>query len=258
MSAKILVFKITGEWAHFKRPYTTTSPLTFDLPAPPSVLGYIGAILGLDKREYLDRLNSFCRVSVSLLAQPKKFKVGIKLLDTEKSAGSFRGVKTKNKQLVLRPNPTVPIGVEILSNPEYLVFCQLDEPILSKELVCRLQNNQPHYTPCLGLAWCLSEFEYLGNFPATPEAPAGEIEITGWLPKALVKKPVIEAGKRYHMMTLPTRMLQTRQVTEFADMIYEFSGKTIRCELKNEAKLWQLQHHGALSEFGEQAYVYLV
>ena len=246
MSAEVLVFKITGEWAHFKRPYTTTSPLTFDLPAPPSVLGYIGAVLGLDKREYLTVLTEICRVSVALAHMPQKVNIGLNFLHTK---NSFRGYHKK---------PHTIIGTELIRNPAYLVFCQLDEPTLSQELSRRLQANQPHYAPCLGLAWCLSEFKYLGTFPAIEEYPAGEIEITGWLPKALVKKPVIEANKRYHMMTLPTRMLQTRQVTEYADMIYEFSGKTIRCELKNEAKLWHIQHRGAINELGEQVYVYLV
>ena len=246
MSSEVLVFKITGEWAHFKRPYTTTSPLTFDLPSPPSVLGYIGAILGLDKGEYLTVLNESCRVSIALQQLPQKVNLGLNFLHTKYS---FRGY---------HKTPHAIIGTELIRDPAYLVFCRLDNEAWAEELVRRLQSRQPHYVPCLGLAWCLSDFEFLGRFHAIEMQPAGEVEVAGWLPKALVKKPIIEAGKRYNMMTLPTRMLQTRQVTDFADMIYEFSGKTIRCVLKDDTRLWRIHHQGALGGPGEQTYVCLV
>ena len=44
-----LIFKLQGDFAHFKRHYTTTSPLSFDFPPRTVLSGLVGAILGLSK-----------------------------------------------------------------------------------------------------------------------------------------------------------------------------------------------------------------
>ena len=50
---KVLVFDIWGEYAHFRKYYTTTSPLSYSIPPRTAVTGFIGAILGLGKEKYL-------------------------------------------------------------------------------------------------------------------------------------------------------------------------------------------------------------
>jgi len=54
---KVLVFDIWGDYGHFRKFYTTTSPLTFSFPPPPTIAGILGAIYGTDKKtnEYLIR-----------------------------------------------------------------------------------------------------------------------------------------------------------------------------------------------------------
>lgn len=49
----ILVFDLWGDLGHFKKPYTTTSPLSYAFPPRPTVAGIISAIVGLKKEEYL-------------------------------------------------------------------------------------------------------------------------------------------------------------------------------------------------------------
>jgi len=245
MSEEIIVFKIMGDWAHFKRPYTTTSPLTFDLPSPPSVLGYIGAFLGYDRKDYLRKLNDICQLSVALLAKPQKLTLGMKFLHTKYS---FRGY---------HKTPHALIEAEFISEPAFLVYCRLREASVFQEFSTRLQQRTPFYIPSLGLAWCLSDFEWIGSFPAERVTPDGEIEVLGWLPQSRIKSPKLELGKRYHMMTLPVKMAPDRSIQQFEDMVYEFSGQTIRCVLKDDSALWRIQHNGKLS-FGETNYVYLV
>ena len=43
-----LAFDIAGPIAMFRRPYTTTSSVSFPLPPPTAVAGLIGAIVGLN------------------------------------------------------------------------------------------------------------------------------------------------------------------------------------------------------------------
>lgn len=247
MSDGILVFEISGEWGHFKRPYTTTSPLTFDLPTAPTVLGYIGAVLGLDKREYLRILNEVCRVSVALTAAPCKVKLGLNFINTK--GNSFRGYSKA---------PHTIIGTELLKEPSYLIFCDMDNSQLRTELAERISQKRPYYIPCLGLAWCLAQSSWLGEFPAHIENPAGDVAILGWLPKKVIGVPMLETDKRYHMMTLPTKIAPDRQVLDFEDMVYEYSGQTIRCRLKEGTTVCRVDHGGRLEGMGEDVYVYLV
>jgi len=246
MSDEILVFEISGEWGHFKRPYTTTSPLTFDLPTAPTVLGYIGAVLGLDKRDYLRILNEVCRVSVALTSEPHKVSLGMNFLHTK---NSFRGH---------HKNPHAIIGTELLKDPSYLIFCDMSDSQLRTELAERISQKRPHYIPCLGLSWCLAQSFWLGGFPTHVESPDGDVAILGWLPKNAIGVPMLEDGKRYHMMTLPTKMAPDRQVLDFEDMVYEYSGQTIRCRLKEGTKVCRVDHGGGLEGLGEDVYVYLV
>lgn len=46
---KMLVFDVWGDYAHFRRFYTTTSPLSFPIPPRTALCGLIGAIIGLEK-----------------------------------------------------------------------------------------------------------------------------------------------------------------------------------------------------------------
>jgi CRISPR-associated protein Cas5h len=45
---KVLVFDIWSDYAHFRRGYTTTSPLTYPFPTRTALTGIVAAILGLE------------------------------------------------------------------------------------------------------------------------------------------------------------------------------------------------------------------
>ncbi len=248
MADEIIVFDVYGEWAHFKRPYTTTSPLTFDLPSPPTVIGLLGAILGIDRKDYLRELGRRCRVSVALKQSPQKLKTGLKFLDTTKSTASFRA---------LQKQPHSPIGTELLCNPELRLFCALGDKTQDQALQTRLREHRPYYIPSLGLAWCLVDFEWIGSFQAKHVQPTDEIAVLGWLPQSAIAEPKLEADKRYHMMTLPITMEPDRRVTRYDDIIYEHSGQSIRCRLKPGETIWQIQHGGTIAE-EEASYAYLL
>jgi hypothetical protein len=67
--------------------------------------------------------------------------------------------------------------------------------------------------PALGLAWCLTDFAWINQYPATGVTPEHEIAVLGWLPQSAIAEPKLEPEKRYHMMTLPITMEPDRRVT---------------------------------------------
>jgi CRISPR-associated protein Cas5h len=81
---KILVFDIWSEYAHFRKFYTTTSPLTFSIPPRTALCGLMGALLGLSKETYLKNFpKTKARFAVKLLNPVKKVRFSENLIDTE-------------------------------------------------------------------------------------------------------------------------------------------------------------------------------
>ena len=81
---KTLVFDICGDYGHFKKFYTTSSPLTFCFPPPPTVRGMLGAIIGVDKIEYLNIFShKDCRIAIRILSPVKKTRIGINHINTK-------------------------------------------------------------------------------------------------------------------------------------------------------------------------------
>lgn len=65
---KLLCFDIWADYAHFKKYYTTTSPLTFSIPPKTSIYGIIGAILGMGKNEYLYYFQpGMCQIGIQIM-----------------------------------------------------------------------------------------------------------------------------------------------------------------------------------------------
>lgn len=81
---KTLVFDVFGDYGHFRKYYTTSSPLTFSFPPPPTVKGMLGAIAGIDKKEYLKVFSEEnCKVAIRILNPIKKIRLGLNLINTK-------------------------------------------------------------------------------------------------------------------------------------------------------------------------------
>jgi CRISPR-associated Cas5-like protein len=81
---KSIVFDISGDWGHFRKPYAPVSPVTFPLPPPPSVLGMIGAICGYGKDEYAEKIGwDRVRIAITLKAPVKRYRTALNLVNTK-------------------------------------------------------------------------------------------------------------------------------------------------------------------------------
>ncbi|MGB9798426.1 MAG: type I-B CRISPR-associated protein Cas5b, partial [bacterium] len=126
---RVIVFDIWGDYAHFRRFYTTTSPITFSLPPPPTVLGLIGAIIGLGKNEYLKVLNyTSTYVGIRLLKPVKKIRMGINLINTK---SNIWWLKER------REGARTPTRFEFLKEPAFRIYFYHK----SKEIMARLEEN---------------------------------------------------------------------------------------------------------------------
>ncbi len=162
---KVLIFDISGEFAHFK-PYDTTSTrLSYSFPTPPTVFGMLGAIIGLPKKNqrYLKLLNAAnTKVAVSILNPIKKVQWGLNFINTkirgEKNIGQKPGIA------VDLSNGHTQVLTEFVKNTRYRIVVSLDNAKLYNVLKRRLVNKESYYDLFLGITECLADFDFVGEF----------------------------------------------------------------------------------------------
>lgn len=163
---RVLSFKVWGDFAHFRRHYTTSSPLTLSIFPPSALRGFVGAILGLAKEEYSRVLSAEdCIFGVRLLSPVKKIRLGLNYLDTKD--GSWIQLDKKTLLPVVKkdghgnPRLHTQVRVEFLKNPVFEVFFHHNDTGLMDELSDRLREKRCVYTPFLGITECIANFSFL-------------------------------------------------------------------------------------------------
>jgi len=216
---KVLVFDIWGDFGHFKRYYTTASPLTFSVPPPTAVFGMLGAILGLDKEEYLEHINGrTTKVGIQILKPIKKTRMTLNLIDT-KNSGSFHLIKNRTQ-----------IKTEFLKDPAYRLYINMENQELFNKLIDLVKKKESYYTLSLGLANLLANFRYVGVYDAEPVEESTEIHSIVLAEN--IKRLEVEEGKKYSKEKLPIDMNSNREVLAYKDVVMEVQGKTLKGKFK--------------------------
>lgn len=229
---KVLAFDIWAEYAHYKKIYATTSAVSYCLPTKTSLYGYIGAILGFkkDNNEYLNFFqNKECLIGIQIMRPIVMQRININLRAT---LGRMK--PTDNRK---------PTMMEFVYEPWYRIYffhAQQDIQIQLKE---RLENRNPVYTPTMGLAGLISNFEMLGVFDATfIEDKAMPVAIQTVIPKKHFEKFDIDALREKNTEIIEQSMYAIemdleRNVTERDDIILERKAKAVDAYLNQYYQL---------------------
>ena len=140
---KVLVFDIWGDLGHFKKPYTTTSPLSYAFPPRTTIAGMISAIIGLDKNEYADHFTKpISNIGIRIINPVKKIRISQNLIDT-KTAKLFSKIRQRTQ-----------IRIEFIKDPKYRIYFQHQDTSLFKRLNVLLKGHESVYSlisrPCQG------------------------------------------------------------------------------------------------------------
>jgi CRISPR-associated protein Cas5h len=200
---KVLIFDLSGPFAHFKRIFATTTALTYPLPPKTSLYGLVAAILGLEKTGN-DYLNSFpagsCRIGIQLLSPLAFQRISMNL---RPSFGSLRA--TENRK------PTL---MEFVDRPKYRIYLTHTDAELYARLKLLLENGKSAYTPTLGLANLIANIDYIGEGEARP---TDEADVHSVIPKSRMEGlPASVTGRRNRLMEVgqyAVEMLPSRDVT---------------------------------------------
>jgi CRISPR-associated protein Cas5h len=218
---KTLVFDVYGDFGHFKKFYTTSSPLTFAFPPPPTVRGMLGAIIGVDKNDYLDVLShDKCKIAVRILSPVKKIRMGLNHINTK---GNY-WIPAKKGSHEARTQ----IRTEFLKNPAYRLYVCHEDDQIQNRFVENIRSHKTVYTLSLGLSELLADFKFVGLSEFT-ERKNGEGHITTVIPMSVIDEYGItfEKDKKYFKEKIAMEMTRDRVVERYEDAIFEVQGKTI-------------------------------
>ena len=143
---KCLVFKVRGDYARFRKSYTTTSALTYLLIHPVAVRGLIGAMLGIDREK--------------LYEKTKDIEVAIQVVNqVRKDMQSFNLVNMKPNDKIFR----FPSNIEFLRNVEYRIFIKAEDKTLYEVDNC-IKQGEYIFTPYLGSSEHIAKIDYEGIY----------------------------------------------------------------------------------------------
>ncbi len=219
---KCLAFDIWGKYGHFRKFYTTSSPLTFAFPPRTALIGLLSSILGINKNEYINYFSkNESQIGISLIKPVKKSRISYNLIDT-KSAKLFSIYQNHTQ-----------VTYEVLMDCAYKIYFTHNNEELYQSLKEYLINHKSFYTPCLGLSEFIANFKYDNEYEIEKINNTEFIYIHSIVPfqdDLLVK---FEDGKEYFKDTLPNEMKADREVIEFKKFLYEKNGYPILCNMNN-------------------------
>jgi CRISPR-associated protein Cas5h len=233
ISKTALIFDISGEYGHFRKFNTTTSPLTYSIPTPSAIYGLLGAILGIERedsnnkiggkkvhlREVFSSRNAL--VAVRPLSEIKKLNIGFNLLDTG-SYQSFFNVTNRTQ-----------IEYELLKDPKFRVYLSWNHH-LKNELKERLENKRFHFNPYLGISQMTANIEFVGEKNLNDVSKKDYMDFITTINLSDIKsdKTPIDIdfikNRFFQVETFPLDMQIDRTIKRYGEILVEMNGNTVR------------------------------
>ncbi len=236
-TAKILIFDIKGQMAHFRKFYTNSSSLSYLFPPRTVLAGIIAGILGLpserfskDKTQiYYELLNkNNCFIGLRLKSNIRK------IIQTV----NYSFTKTQNNQILFGKPTQIPL--EILLDKKFgneityrIYFSHKDEKIYQdfKELI---KKDTFVYPPYLGISEFLATTKFINETEVTVKETANDIEISSVCKLKDIKLNFDKPGFQYLVEKMPTGFLNDRTPLETEDYVVEVNKRIIQGIPKNK------------------------
>ncbi|WP_297987814.1 type I-B CRISPR-associated protein Cas5b [Anoxybacillus sp.] len=215
----VLIFDFYADFGHFRKIYSTSSPLTYSVIPPTAFYGIVGAIIGLEKEEYLKYVNHHTvKCAMQLLHPVKKIRVGLNHINTK---GNVWIPKQR------REGARTQIRTEFLRFPKYRCYVHFNDSILFHKLIDYVKYGKNVYTVSMGLSECLAKIEFVSVEEFEQKKDEQAIEVVTAVPERKLKKLEIEFGKEYLKERLPIQIDNERIVSLYDEVLFEATGKPL-------------------------------
>jgi CRISPR-associated protein Cas5h len=143
---KVVSFEASGEFAAFRDPSVTSNQTVYYIPSKTSVIGMIGAILGVERGHRFahkaeENYNTYYR---QLYA---KTRIGIEYEAIPEKVSFFTNHRS------LKEAKTKPFKTELVRKPKYRIFVNSDDETVRK-IYDAVSSANYVYPPYLGQAYC--------------------------------------------------------------------------------------------------------
>lgn len=205
---RVLVFDLKGSLAHFRRPDTTATHVTYPFITRTALRGLLGSILGMDE------FHGEAWTGIQLCSPVKTVSQELSMLGKGFLGG---GGDSMNR----------PTSIEMVVRPYYRIYYTGE---FFRELSERIQQRRSHYHTYLGSAFALTVPEYVDTLEA------GEVDIgcaeeqisCTVVPANLVDQLSLTTGVQYGRVGgVLYEHLGNRRFRGGMNFIYEVNGKPI-------------------------------
>lgn len=158
MKKQAIKFKLSGDYALFKKPFANNQPQSFVIPPKTAILGMIGAIMGWSKDKYIEKLpfDKFSYAVRLITPKIKKDLIGINLMQGKSAKFTFDENPLKNPPERGQRSPT---RFEFIKDVEWGIFLMIEDGEIQNKLFQRLKSKRFVYTPNLGLQSLFAKIE---------------------------------------------------------------------------------------------------
>ncbi|ABR54141.1 CRISPR-associated protein Cas5, Hmari subtype [Methanococcus vannielii SB] len=198
---KSVVFSAKSEYGRFRKPYTTTSALTFLCIHPVAAKGLIGALVGIDKLDLYEETKDL-KIGIEVLGEINKDLQSVKLLNLKEgvSGGMFH----------------FPSNIEFLRCPHYRFYVMWNENKLN-ELNDKLNVGEWEFTPYLGVSESIAKMNYEGMFEVSKVEKADFVNTI--IPTKNIL-PKINLNTKMYSDKIPVKNNSNREYIEYEKIVF--------------------------------------
>lgn len=219
-----VVFDCASDIAMFRKPYTTTSSVSFAFPPPTAVAGLIAAVIGLengaekrsDTAAYWEGLPG-TQIAVAIRKPLKWLRASL----------NFWNVKNPAKA------PHIQVKHQFVSFPEYRIYVRGG---VEEKLSEKLKNGEFIYTPFLGTAYAIASLKYVGSCNDVDVAETS-VSLSSMLPfrDGDGIKVDFAAGQKVFKERVPFEFSKDRKFQCSITVLYSDSSKTLNLKERGNA-----------------------
>jgi len=220
---KVLKFKISGKFWHFRKFYTTTSPLTFSIMPFTVIRGLIAWILGKEKNIYNEEF------SVIKIAQEVNFDT------TKKKMFWLNLTNTKTWEWHIQ------VKMETLINPCYTIYVADENFKEYEKLKEYLEKNYFEYTPYLWIATFIWKITYLGEFVAE-KITENNVSVDSIIPVKYAenwKNLQLDENVFFEIEKVPFAMWIDRSLKKLEEFVFDAKWGKLSLNKFNWYKVWE-------------------
>lgn len=236
-SKELLIFDIKGEYGHFRKYNTTTSPLTYSIPTRTAIAGILGAILGME-REIRDGVYPEGAEPVQEFFSKERSDMAVQIMRPVKKENiGFNLINTKISFYELTRKSRTQIEFELVKDVHYRIYLAMEDIAKFEELSERIENKRHHFTPYLGLAQFTAQVDFVQRASASKVPSNGDFTeiITAVNMSKLQGEPPVEFQREYFYSAnnMPIAMNRDREVLEYSEVLIEKNGNPLHVRVSD-------------------------